>query len=39
LIMRQKAIEPLGECRTLFDICARVADRMGVEDEFTEGRD
>jgi len=30
LIMRQKAIEPIGECRTLFDICARVTERMGV---------
>jgi len=38
LIMRQKAIEPLGECRTLFDICAQVAKRMGVAEEFTEGR-
>jgi anaerobic dimethyl sulfoxide reductase subunit A len=38
LILRQKAIEPLGECRTLFDICAQVAQRMGVAEEFTEGR-
>ena len=38
LILRQKAIEPLGECRTLYDICAGMARRMGVEHEFTEGR-
>ena len=38
LIMRQQAIEPLGECRTLYDMCAGVARRMGVEQEFTEGR-
>jgi len=38
LIMRQKAIEPLGESRTLFDICAQVAKRMGVAENFTEGR-
>jgi anaerobic selenocysteine-containing dehydrogenase len=38
LILRQQAIEPLGECRTLYDICAGVARRMGVEQEFTEGR-
>ncbi len=28
LIMRQQAIEPLGECRTIFDICAGIARRM-----------
>jgi anaerobic selenocysteine-containing dehydrogenase len=38
LILRQQAIEPLGECRTLFDMCAAIARRMGVEQEFTEGR-
>ncbi|MEW6666690.1 MAG: DMSO/selenate family reductase complex A subunit [Thermodesulfobacteriota bacterium] len=38
LILRQQAIEPLGECRTLYDICAGIARRMGVEQGFTEGR-
>jgi anaerobic dimethyl sulfoxide reductase subunit A len=38
LVLRQKAIAPLGESRTLFDICARVAERLGVEPAFTEGR-
>lgn len=38
LIVRQQAIEPLGESRTLFDICAQVAERMGVAQAFTEGR-
>lgn len=38
LILRQQAIEPIGESRTLFDICAGVARRMGVEQAFTEGR-
>ena len=38
LILRQQAIEPLGECRTLYDMCTGVARRMGVEQEFTEGR-
>jgi len=38
LILRQQAIEPLGECRTLYDICVGVAQRMGVEQAFTEGR-
>jgi len=38
LILRQQAIEPIGESRTLYDICAGVARRMGVEQAFTEGR-
>jgi anaerobic selenocysteine-containing dehydrogenase len=39
LILRQKAIEPMGQSRTLFDICAGVAERLGVAQAFTEGRD
>jgi len=39
LILRQQAIDPIGECRTIFDICAGVAKRMGVHQAFTEGRD
>jgi anaerobic dimethyl sulfoxide reductase subunit A len=38
LILRQQAIKPLGECRTLYDICTGIARRMGIEQEFTEGR-
>lgn len=39
LMLREKAIAPLGECRTIFDICAGIARRMGVEKEFTNGLD
>ena len=38
LILRQQAIEPLGECRTLYDICSGLARRLDVEQPFTEGR-
>jgi anaerobic dimethyl sulfoxide reductase subunit A len=38
LILKQQAIAPLGDCRTLYDICAGIARRMGVEDAYTEGR-
>jgi anaerobic dimethyl sulfoxide reductase subunit A len=38
LILRQQAIEPLGECRTLYDMCAGIAQRLGVDEAFTEGR-
>jgi len=39
LILREKAIDPLGECRTLFDMCTGIASKMGVEEEFTLGLD
>ena len=34
----EAATEPIGESRTLFDMCAGVAERMGIGDAFTEGR-
>ncbi|MCC2318440.1 DMSO/selenate family reductase complex A subunit [Cellulomonas chengniuliangii] len=37
-ILAQKAIEPLFECRSTYDICAEIADRMGIKDKFTEGK-
>lgn len=37
-IAGQKAIEPLFEARTGYDICTELAQRLGVEQEFTEGR-
>ena len=39
LMIREKAIEPMGECLTLFDICAGIAKKMGKEKEFTNGLD
>jgi anaerobic dimethyl sulfoxide reductase subunit A len=38
LMLRQQAIEPLGECRSLYDICTGIAERMDVAEAFTEGR-
>ena len=37
LFIREKAIEPMGECLTLFDICAGIARQMGKEKQFTHG--
>ncbi|MFK7955341.1 MAG: molybdopterin guanine dinucleotide-containing S/N-oxide reductase [Lysobacterales bacterium] len=34
-----KAVEPHGEARNDFDIFSNLARRMGVEKQFTEGRD
>ncbi|MGI5951804.1 MAG: DMSO/selenate family reductase complex A subunit [Brooklawnia sp.] len=38
LITVNQAIEPVGEARSHYDICVELAKRMGVEQEFTEGR-
>lgn len=37
-ILGSKAIEPLYDSRTGYDICTEVAKRLGFEEEFTEGR-
>lgn len=37
-IVSQAAIDPLYECRTIFDICTELADRLGVKEEFTGGK-
>ena len=35
----QKAIEPVGEARSDYDIFTALAQRLGCEAEFTKGRD
>lgn len=37
-IVSSQAIEPLGECKSIFDICTGLAKELGVEQEFTEGK-
>ncbi len=39
MIAMQQAIEPVGEARDDYSILADLAQRMGVGDSFTEGRD
>jgi len=39
IIAMQKAIEPLGEARSDFDIFDAIAGKLGVADAFNEGRD
>lgn len=36
-IVSSQAIEPLYECRNIFDICTDLADRLEVKDAFTGG--
>ncbi|WP_117233010.1 DmsA/YnfE/YnfF family dimethyl sulfoxide reductase [Vibrio maerlii] len=37
-IYAQKAIEPQFEAKSIYEMCSQIAKRMGVEQEFTEGR-
>ncbi len=32
------AQEPPGECRSSYDVCADIADKFGLREEFTEGK-
>ncbi|GGI92627.1 DMSO/selenate family reductase complex A subunit [Shewanella gelidii] len=33
------SIEPLWECKSMFEICSMIADKMGLGEAFTEGKD
>ena len=37
-IVSSQAIDPLYECRSIFDICTDMARRLGTEPAFTEGK-
>ncbi len=37
-IVSTQAIEPLYECRTIYDICVGLSQRLGTEQAFTEGK-
>ena len=32
------AIEPVGECRSAYNMCAGLAERFGIKEQYTEGR-
>lgn len=36
-ILASQAIQPLYDCRPIYDVIADLADRFGVRDQFTEG--
>jgi anaerobic dimethyl sulfoxide reductase subunit A len=38
VIFGSQAIEPLYESRPIYDMCAEIAKRLGIEEKFTEGR-
>ena len=39
LIMMPKVVEPLGESKSDYRICCEIADRLGIGEEYSEGRD
>lgn len=38
VIFADKVIEPRFECKTIYEMTSQIAKRMGVEQQFTEGR-
>jgi len=39
LILEPKLVEPLGESKSDYRICAELAERLGIGEAYTEGRD
>jgi len=39
VILQPKLVEPPGECRSDYRICADIAHRLGIGEAYTEGRD
>lgn len=37
-IFANKAIEPMFECRSIYEMCSEISRRIGLFDAFTEGR-
>ncbi len=39
VILQPKLVDPPGECKSDYQICAEIAARLGIGDAYTEGRD
>jgi anaerobic dimethyl sulfoxide reductase subunit A len=39
VILQPKLVEPPGECKSDYQICAEIAERLGIGEAYTEGRD
>ncbi|WP_108944856.1 DMSO/selenate family reductase complex A subunit [Shewanella halifaxensis] len=39
LVAMKAGIEPLWECKSMYDMCALIAEKMGKLGEYTEGKD
>ena len=38
VILQPKLVEPPGECKSDYQICAELAERLGIGEKFTQGR-
>ncbi|RKO64421.1 dimethyl sulfoxide reductase subunit A [Campylobacter sp. P255] len=38
IVYCQKAIEPVGQAKPIYEMCLELAKRLGIEKEFSEGR-
>ena len=39
VILQPKLVDPPGECKSDYRICAEIAERLGIGEAYTEGRD
>jgi len=39
VILQPKLVEPPGDCKSDYQICAEIAERLGIGEAYTEGRD
>ncbi|MEC4727449.1 dimethyl sulfoxide reductase subunit A [Shewanella sp. D64] len=39
LVAMKAAVEPMWDCKSMYDMCALIADKMGKKGEYTEGKD
>lgn len=37
-IYHQKAVEPMYECKSVYEVCSALAERLGFGDRYTEGK-
>jgi anaerobic dimethyl sulfoxide reductase subunit A len=37
-VFQGKAIEPMFECKTIYEMMSLIADKLGIKDQYTEGR-
>ena len=38
IIFADQVIEPLFDCKTIYEMCSEIAERLGVKKKFTEGK-
>lgn len=38
MVFDTKAVEPLFECKTIYEMLTLIADKIGIKEQFTEGR-